>query len=56
MTKDQARRWLEKRGYRITTIMGNPCHYAANKYGSPMLVDYTLNGLVNWVKMREGYE
>lgn len=52
MTKEQARRWLVKRGYRVSVVMVNPCVYTAHKYGSPMLAGGTLNGLVRMVKQR----
>ena len=56
MTKQQARRWLEKRGYSVTTQEDyQKGYYSTHKYDTPMLVG-TLNELVKWVKMRDGYE
>ena len=56
MTKQQARRWLEKRGYHVTTQEDyQKGYYSAHKYDTPMLVG-TLNELVKLIKQRERYE
>lgn len=56
MTKQQARRWLEKRGYSVTTQEDyQKGYYSAYKYDSPVLVG-TLNELVKLIKQRERHE
>lgn len=54
MTKDQARRWLEKREYRVVLQMGSypsPSYYMAIPKGSWGRTHRgSLNGIVNEVK------